>query len=140
MKAIIYFSQSKKQRSKEIAETIKGDLYELLPATKIPKFFLFKMFFLGMATRRNKKLDFDAPKIDFDKYEEVVLVFPIWASGMAQFMKCYLDTVPFKHKKVTIIATSDSGKKGYILNLTEIVHESNDVVDIVMYKKNQLTM
>lgn len=140
MKAVIYFSLSKKKRSKEIAKTIEGDLFELLPATHIPRFFLTRLIILGFATMRNKKVDFDAPKIDFDKYEEVVVVFPIWAGRMAQYMRCYLESVPFKNKKVTIIATSDSGRKGYILNLTEIVEESNEVLDIVMYKKNQLTM
>ncbi len=140
MKAVIYLSVSKKKRSKEIAEAINGDLYEMIPANHVPKFILFRLVVLGFATIRDKRLPYDLPKIDFDKYDEVVLVFPIWAGRMAQYMKCYLDTVPFKNKKVTIIASSDSGRKGYILNLTEIVDESNEVVDIVMYKKNQLTL
>ena len=64
------------------------------------------------------------PEIDFDKYDEVVLVFPIWAARIAQYMKCYLRQVPFKGKKVKLIATSASGKKGYMDGLIDSVDPS----------------
>lgn len=138
MKAVIYFSASKRNRSKGIALSIAGDHFELLPAERIKRIPIITMIRLGFITIRDKYVRVASPKIDFDKYDEVVLVFPIWAGRMAQYMKCYLKDVPFKNKKVTLVASSDSGQKSYLVGLGNIVDPSNDVVDVVMYKKNQL--
>ena len=138
MKAVIYFSDSKKKRSKEIALTIDGDQFELVPAKKIKRIPIYTFLKLGFITIRDINVRAATPKIDFDKYDEIVLVFPIWAGRMSQYMKSYLKTVPFKGKKVILIATSDSGQKGYMVGLGEVVDPSNDIIDMVMYKKNQL--
>lgn len=138
MKAVIYFSLSKKKRSREVALQIEGDHYELLPADGVPKIFFFQLVKLGFATIRNKKLSVAVPKIDYDQYEEIVLVFPIWAGRMAQYMKSYLMANPFSGKKVTLVASSDSGRRSYRQNLNDVVDSSNEVIDIVMYKGNQL--
>lgn len=138
MKAVIYFSLSKKKRSQEIALQIEGDHFELLPANSVPKFYFFQILALGFATVRDKVLPVAVPKINYDKYEEIVLVFPIWAGRMSQYMKSYLKLNQFSNKKVTLVATSDSGKTSYRKNLENIVDPSNEVLDIVMYKGTQL--
>jgi len=76
---------------------------------------------------KDKDVPVEAPEIDFDKYDEVVLVFPIWAARMAQYMKSYLNQAPFNGKNVTLIATSTSGRKGYMNGLRDSVDPSNDV-------------
>ncbi len=138
MKVVIYFSLSKKKRSRCIAMSIQGDHYELRPGERIGKIPIFSYLRLGFITMRNKKVPVEALEIDFDKYDEVVLVFPIWAARMAQYMKCYLNRVPFKGKKVKLIATSNSGQKGYMNGLGDSIDPSNDVIDIVMYKRDEL--
>jgi putative NADPH-quinone reductase len=138
MKAVIYFTMSKKKRSMHIAQSIEGDTYELLPGESRTKFFLFQLLRYGFMTVTDKKVPFAAPKIDFDQYDEVVLVFPIWAGRMAQYMKEYVKSVPFTGKKVTLIATSDSGSSKYASSFEGILDESNEIVDIVIYKKNQI--
>ena len=138
MKAVIYFSLSKKKRSQEIALQIEGDHFQLLPGNSVPKLYIFQIFTLGFATVRDKVLPVAVPKIDYDKYDEIVLVFPIWAGRMSQYMKSYLKLNQFSNKKVTLVATSDSGRTSYRKNLVNIVDPSNEVSDIVMYKGTQL--
>ena len=138
MKVIIYFSMSKKKRSRDIAMSIEGDHYELLPGERIRRIPIISYLRLGFITMKDKDVPVEAPEINFDKYDEVVLVFPIWAARMAQYMKSYLNQVPFNGKNVTLIATSTSGRKGYMNGLCDSVDPSNDVIDIVMYKKDVL--
>ncbi len=138
MKVVIYFSMSRKKRSKGIAMSIEGDHYELRPGERIGRIPIISYLRLGFITMKDKDVPVEAPEIDFDKYDEVVLVFPIWAARMAQYMKCYLNQVPFKSKKVKLIATSNSGQKGYMNGLGDSVDPSNDVIDITMYKRDVL--
>lgn len=140
MKAVIYFSLSKKKKSKNIAMTIQGDHFELLPADGVPKFFLFQLIKLGYITSRDLPVAVSAPKIEYDNYDEIVLVFPIWAGRMSQYMKSFIKLNQFSNKKVTLIATSDSGRTSYKKNLENIVDPSNEVINIVMYKGTQLIM
>lgn len=140
MKAVIYFSLSKKKMSEKIAKTIEGDHFALRPADSVPKFYPFQLIKLGFATLKNKSLPVDVPKINYDLYDEIVLVFPIWAGRMAQYMKSFVDLKQFTNKKVTLIASSGSGSQRYKQNLENIVDQTNEVVDIVMYKGTQLIM
>lgn len=138
MKAVIYLSVSKNKKSKQIAQTIKGDLYQLLPGESIPKFPLFKMIKLGRATVQNKTVPFAIDKIDYTKYDEIVLVFPIWAGRMAQYMKSFIDQITFKNKNITFVATSKSGRESYIQGLQKIEIPHNKITDIVLYKGTQI--
>ena len=83
MKVVIYFSMSKKKRSREIAMSIEGDHYELLPGERIRRIPIISYLRLGFITMKDKDVPVEAPEIDFSKYDEVVLVFPIWAARMA---------------------------------------------------------
>lgn len=138
MKAVIYLSVSRKKQSRKIAESIEGDIYQLLPGESIPRFPLFAMFTLGRKTIFDINVPFSIPKIDFDQYTDIVLVFPIWAGRMAQYMKSYLDSEPFTNKNITLIATSAGGNKRYIKKLKEIDLENNKITDIVLYKGTQV--
>lgn len=140
MKAVIYFSMSKKKKSRKIAMQIEGDHFELLPGNSIPKFYLFQLIKLGFATVKDKPLPVAVPKIDYALYDEIVLVFPIWAGRMSQYMKSFISNKPFTNKNVTLIATSDSGRETYKKNLENIVDDSNTVIDIVIYKGTQLNI
>ena len=74
MKAVIYFSDSKKKRSKEIALTIDGDQFELVPTKKIKRIPIYTFLKLGFITIRDINVRAATPKIDFDKYDEIVRV------------------------------------------------------------------
>ncbi len=138
MKAIIYFTASRKKTSRQIAQSIDGDMFQLLPGESLPKFFPWKMIKLGHATITNKTLPFAIEKIDYSKYDDIVLIFPIWAGRMSQYMKSFVDSVPFENKSISLIASSGSGNKRYLHKLRELSVPKNKVTDIVLYKGNQI--
>lgn len=137
MKAIIYFSLSKNKNSKKIASSIEGNLFELVNLEKHYKTAFMNMFIYGFKTVRNKDVRFQAPDIDFDKFEEVVLVSPVWAGKANIFMKKYLETIPFKNKEVTIIGSCDGGYKNYFSSFDGLIDSSNKIVDKQIYVKGE---
>lgn len=137
MKAIIYFSSSAGQVSKTIAQTLEGDLYRIENTGKKYKTKFFQMFMYGYKTVFNKKVDFSMPQIDFEKYEEIVLVSPVWAGRVNIFMRQYLEKVALKHKKITIIGSCDGGYKNYFASFDGIIDESNTIVEKIIYVKGE---
>jgi hypothetical protein len=55
--------------------SIEGDHYELLPGERIRRIPIISYLRLGFITMKDKDVPIEAPEIDFDKYDEVVLVF-----------------------------------------------------------------
>ncbi len=134
MKAIIYFTASKNQHCRHIAETFEGDKYQLVPVKPNPKRLFFQLIVFGFYTVSDRKVQFDIPEIDFSKYEEVVIVFPVWAGKMSVFMKQYLQTNPFANKKVTLVASSGGENPQYRKSILQPL-EYNQVVEVIMYKE-----
>jgi len=137
MKAIIYFSLSKNKNSKKIASTYEGDIFEIVNKNKVYKTSFANMFFYGYKTMKNKDVPFEAPVIDFSKYDEVVLVSPVWAGRINLFMKKYLEKVPFENKKVIVVGSSDGGYKNYFASFKEVLAASNEIIEEVMYSKGE---
>jgi len=137
MKAIIFFSLSKKQNSRHIAETIEGDHFEIISLEKTAKCMLWLMFKYGYKTVFNKNVSFEVEDIDFDNYDEIVLVSPVWAGKANAFMKQYLRETVIKNKKITIIGScsGESGYKGYFNSFDSIIDESNEVIEHIMFVK-----
>jgi hypothetical protein len=138
MKAIIYFSLSKEKNSKRIANEIDGDHYELINEGRQIKWVPLQMFYYGFKTVAKKKVKIGVPKIDFDKYDEIVLVSPVWAGRVCAFMKQYLTETVFKNKSVTILGTSKGGYDNYFRSFDNIIHESNKVIEEIMYVKGSI--
>ncbi len=138
MKAIIYFSLSKKKNSKRIAKEIQGDHFEIENLGKKIKFAPFQMFYYGYLMATKKPLEFNSPKIDFDKYDEVVLISPVWGGKVNIFMKQYLDENIFKNKKVTIIGTCMGNNKKYFESFDTVIDKSNKVIEHKLYTKRSM--
>ena len=137
MNAIIYFSLSKDLNSKRIASTYDGDIFELVNNEKKRKSAFLNMLIYGFKTISNKDVDFEVPEIDFDKYDTVILVSPVWAGKVNLFMKKYLEKVAFKNKKVIIVGSCDGGYKNYFKSYIGLLDESNEVIEEVMYVKGE---
>jgi len=137
MKAIIFFSLSKKQNSRHIAEEMVGDHFEIKNLEKPMKCIVFIMFKYGYKTLFNKEVLFEIEDIDFDKYDEVVLVSPVWAGKANAFMKQYLRTNTIKGKDITIIGScsGEGGYKGYFNSFDSLIDESNNVIEHIMFVK-----
>ena len=135
MNAIIFFSLSKKRNAEEIALSIEGDHYEIIPDQKIVRWKLLQILYYGYLTMKNRPVKIIDPNVDFSKYEHIYFVFPIWAGRPAIFMAKYIEGVQLRNKKVSLIATSDSGKKDYESNLLKHIDRSNEIINISTYKK-----
>ena len=138
MKAIIYFSLSKNKNSKRIANEIEGDQYELINEGRQIKCVPLQMFYYGFKTVTKKEVKIGVPKIDFDKYDEIVLVSPVWAGKVNAFMRQYLTGNVFKNKSVTIIGTCKGGYDNYFKSFNGVIHESNKIIEEIMYVKGSI--
>ena len=137
MNAVIYFSLSKGLNSKRIASTFDGDIFELVNNEKKHKSAFLNMFIYGFRTVRNKDVDFDIPEIDFDKYDTVVLVSPVWAGKVNLFMKKYLEKVKFSNKNVILVGSCEGGYKNYFKSYEGLIDESNKIIKEIMYVKGE---
>ncbi|MBU1020086.1 MAG: hypothetical protein KJ847_02640 [Firmicutes bacterium] len=137
MKAIIYFSLSKEQTSKAIAHTFEGDVFRIKNTGKNYKTKFAQMFMYGYKTVFNKKVDFSMPEINFENYDEIVLVSPVWAGRVNVFMRQYLEKAEIKNKNITIIGSCDGGYKNYFESYEGILDESNIIVEKVIYVKGE---
>lgn len=134
MKVIIYHSMSKKKFSKEIALKIEGDHFEIKVIRPIKTVF-FQMFVYGFKTVAKRRVKYEEMNIDFSKYEEVVLVSPVWAGSANAFMKQFLKENPFQNKKVTIIGSCEGGYKKYFESFKELLDESCEIIENQIYVK-----
>jgi len=135
MKAIIYFSLSKKQSCRNIANQFEGDHFEIVNLHKPFKLGLFNMIYYGYLTSAKKEVEFQSPTIDFDKYDEIVLVSPIWAGKVCPFMSQYLKKNLFQNKKVIIVSSSLGQNKNYFKNYDGLLEESNKIIEYITYIK-----
>ena len=137
MNAVIYFSLSKNLNSKKIALTYEGDIFELVNNEKLHKSTIGNMFIYGYKTLRNKDVNFDVPNIDFNKYDNIVLVSPVWAGRANLFMRKYLEKTKIKNKNITIVGSCDGGYKNYFKSFKGLIDESNKVIKEVIYVKGK---
>lgn len=133
MNAIIYFSISKERNSRKIAESLEGERFELSPKGRIWKSTFMQMFMYGYKTTANRKVEYTIEDIDFSKYDVITLVSPVWAGRVCQYMRKYLETVPFKNKKVVIVGTSKGGYSNYFESYKGILDSSNEILNEIMY-------
>jgi hypothetical protein len=138
MNAVIYHTFSKNGNSKKIAESLKGDYFQIEPVKPVKnRFFAAIKFGFKQAFKMEvpiKKLD-----IDFAKYEEITLISPVWGGSVNIFMKQFLQSYPFHDKKVTIIATG-GGKQApnkYFDSYKGLIDGCCEIVAKQYYSKDQ---
>lgn len=129
---------SKLKRSKTIAESIEGLKVELKPVGKIYKSSFMQMFMYGFYTVFNKKVAFEIEEIDYEKYDTIYLVSPVWAGRLNQYMRKFLETTPFTGKKVVLIGSCDGGYRQYFESYAGVLDPSNEVIESIIYVKGVL--
>ena len=134
MKAIIVHSVSKNKESMKIAKRFKGDLFEIKGEKDI-QFYPFQILVYGFLTVANRKVSYRMEDLDIDKYEEFVLVSPVWAGRVNAYMRQFLRDYPLKNKKITIVGSSDGGYKNYFASFKGLLDESNEIIEETMYVK-----
>ncbi len=139
MRAIIYFSTTKKKNSLKIAKKFDGDLFEIdFSDKKINNYFL-QMIVYGFRQYSKKSVKVIAPVIDFGMYEEIVFISPTWAGTAAVYMQEYLKTVSFTNKKVRIIGTCGSSYRNFFTDMRKLIDSSNEILEEKMYKHKDIT-
>lgn len=136
MKAIIYHSMSKNKRCKEIALNIEGDHYEIKPLKPINNIIL-QIIFYGYKTVFNKPVEYEKIDINFDLYDEIILVSPVWASRVNAFMRQFLKNNKFHDKKVTIIGSCDGGYKRYFESYKGLIDGCCEITGKQIYVKGE---
>jgi len=109
---ILYYSLSGK--TKAYAEKMAADTgAELVEIRELKKRNGFTAFFPGVFQARGRKRSLiEAPAVDFEKFDEVVVMGPIWAGSPAPAVNSAIGLLP-AGKSVTLICTS--GRGGYDL-------------------------
>lgn len=138
MNAIIYHSMSKRKDSEYIAKSFQGDLYQISPIKPIRNIIL-QIFAYGFKTAAKRTAKYEPLEIDFDKYNEVTLVSPVWVGQVNCFMRQFLQDKKFYNKKVRIINVSSSGDtKTLFDSYKPYIDISNDIIEQVEHKAKTL--
>lgn len=137
MKAIIVHSVSKNQRSLSIAKMMEGDLYRIEHVKRVYKSYFIQLLVYGYYTVSNKKVGLKPLNIDFQKYDEIYLISPVWAGRVNAYMRQFLKDNPFTNKKVHIIASCEGGYKDYFNSMKPLIDPSNQIVEETIYVKDE---
>ena len=86
MNAVIYVSTSKNKRCVDHIKDIEGDKFEIIPKRRFKSTFM-QMFMYGYYTTSNKKVKYSIEDIDYNKYDTIYIVSPVWAGKISQYMK-----------------------------------------------------
>ncbi len=133
MNAIIYFSLSKNKYSKKVAESLEGDLYEIKPTDRVYKSRVMQLLVYGFKTVANRPVDYQIDAIDYSKYDLITLVTPVWAGRISQYMRKFLESVPFKNKEVVLVGTCEGGYEYLFKFYREALDPSNKVLNEIVY-------
>ena len=134
MKAIIYHSNSSKKRSEAVAYTLEGDRYEIKPLKTYKSIFM-QMLMFGFKTTFKKRIEYHEVVINFDKYDEITLISPVWAGKVSAVMRTFLLDHKFHDKKVTLIGTSDGENKKYFESYKGLIDGCCEIISKEIYIK-----
>ena len=123
-KLVAYFSASGTTRkiAEMIAETAEADLYEIVPKQPYSKADLNWMDKKSRSSveMNDKKFRPELTDTDaqIDKYDEIILVFPIWWYVAPTIINTFLESYDFTGKKIVLFATS--GGSGFGNTVSEL--------------------
>ena len=129
-KLVAYFSAS--QTTKKIAEIIaqvaEADLYEIIPKQPYSKADLNWMDKKSRSSveMSDKKFrpEISDTDIQVDKYDEIILGFPIWWYVAPTIINTFLESYDFTSKKIVLFATS--GGSGFGNTVSELKPSAPD--------------
>ena len=131
-KLVAYFSASGTTRkiAEMIAETAEADLYEIVPKQPYSKADLNWMDKKSRSSveMNDKKFRPELTDTDaqIDKYDEIILGFPIWWYVAPTIINTFLENYDFLGKKIVLFATS--GGSGFGNTVSELKPSAPDAV------------
>lgn len=127
---VAYFSASgtTKKVARMLADTAKADLYEIMPKQAYSKADLNWMDKKSRSSVEMSDKKFRPEIIDtdthIDKYDEVILGFPIWWYVAPTIINTFLESHDFSGKKIVLFATS--GGSGFGNTVRELKPSAPD--------------
>ncbi|MGN0414143.1 MAG: flavodoxin [Agathobacter sp.] len=129
-KLVAYFSASGTTRkvAEMVAQAAEADLYEILPKQPYTKADLDWMDKTSRSSveMRDKKFRPEIRDMDaqIDKYDEVILGFPIWWYVAPTIINTFLESYDFSGEKIVLFATS--GGSGFGNTVKELMPSAPD--------------
>ena len=129
-KLVAYFSNSQttKKIAEIIAQVVEADLYEIIPKQPYSKADLNWMDKKSRSSveMSNKKFrpEISDTDIQVDKYDEIILGFPIWWYVAPTIINTFLESYDFTGKKIVLFATS--GGSGFGNTVSELKPSAPD--------------
>ena len=131
-KLVVYFSAGGTTRkiAEMIAETAEADLYKIVPKQPYTKDDLNWMDKKSRSSveMSDKKYRPEITDTDvrIDKYDEIILGFPIWWYVAPTIINTFLESYDFSGKKIVLFATS--GGSGFGNTVSELKPSAPDAV------------
>jgi flavodoxin len=124
--AVVFYSMSGnvRQTAERIADSITADLIELKPEKAYPDKGFKKFFWGGKSAVMGEKPVLVPYSFEADKYDRVVIGFPVWASTFAPPVRSFVgeNKTALSHKSVCAFACmSGSGGQKAIDKLKELI-------------------
>ena len=142
-KLVAYFSASGTTRkiAEMIAQAAEADLYEITPKQPYSKADLNWMDKKSRSSveMSDKKFRPEIRDMDaqIDKYDEVILGFPIWWYVAPTIINSFLENYDFSGKKIVLFATS--GGSGFGNTVSELKSSAPDAVIVEGKVFNRVT-
>jgi flavodoxin len=134
---VVYFSFS--GNSKKIAKGFPGDHLEIELNEDLPKFKPLRMFKIISLTRKNHVFKLNFERKNFDKYDEITFIYPVWMGSPAKPMVDFINGQKFKNKSIILIQSYNSKPKKAMDEMKSIL-TGNNVRHTLNYKKTQIQM
>lgn len=122
----------------KIAHQIDGDHLLIKANRKIPRSKFMKMFILGSYNARNKDFPISYESVSFDDYDQVTIVYPIWAGDVSAPIKAFLKQNTFKNKQVKLIASCAGKDSKSQLTMEQLIDPSNTIINYQLYINGEL--
>ncbi len=104
--AVIYYSLegNAKYMAEQIAETIDGDLIQLIPKKTYPSSGFKKYLWGGKSIISSEKPELMPYDFDSDKYDSIVFASPVWASSFTPPIRTFINDNrdKLKDKKISL--------------------------------------
>ncbi len=129
-KLVAYFSASGTTRkiAEMIAEAAEADLYEIVPKQPYSKADLNWMDKKSRSSvemnDKKYRLEITDTNANINKYDEIILGFPIWWYVAPTIINTFLECYDFSDKKIVLFATS--GGSGFGNTVKELIPSAPD--------------
>ncbi len=133
---VAYFSATgvTKAVAKDIAEIVKGDIYEIKPEVPYTN---ADLNWMDKSSRSTKEMDDKSSRpaivnnnAKIENYDTIYLGFPIWWYVAPTIVNTFLEKYDFSNKKIILFATSGgSGFGGTIEYLKKSVSDTTEIIE-----------